>query len=116
MGRGTGHATQGRARQRIAPIRRAEAKRRKLRDDYYAARTADFAQIEGAAAFRRQLGRHGAAHARQCRRLAGGRAQGRNGWRCTAIRTSRIFYSSYGEALQKRFFGHFLKGEDTGWG
>jgi uncharacterized protein len=25
------------------------------------------------------------------------------------------FYSSYGEALQKRFFGHFLKGEDTGW-
>src|SRR5215475_3746922 len=25
------------------------------------------------------------------------------------------FYSSYGEKLQKRFFGHFLKGEDTGW-
>jgi uncharacterized protein len=25
------------------------------------------------------------------------------------------FYSDYGEALQKRFFGHFLKGEDTGW-
>src|SRR5262249_46627896 len=25
------------------------------------------------------------------------------------------FYSAYGEALQKRFFGHFLKGEDTGW-
>jgi predicted acyl esterase len=25
------------------------------------------------------------------------------------------FYSNYGEALQKRFFGHFLKGEDTGW-
>src|SRR5690349_18258204 len=25
------------------------------------------------------------------------------------------FYSSYGETLQKRFFGHFLKGEDTGW-
>ena len=25
------------------------------------------------------------------------------------------FYSSYGEALQKRFFGHFLKGENTGW-
>ena len=25
------------------------------------------------------------------------------------------FYSKYGEALQKRFFGHFLKGEDTGW-
>jgi predicted acyl esterase len=25
------------------------------------------------------------------------------------------FYSPYGETLQKRFFGHFLKGEDTGW-
>jgi predicted acyl esterase len=25
------------------------------------------------------------------------------------------FYSNYGEKLQKRFFGHFLKGEDTGW-
>jgi predicted acyl esterase len=25
------------------------------------------------------------------------------------------FYSHYGEALQRRFFGHFLKGEDTGW-
>ncbi len=25
------------------------------------------------------------------------------------------FYTNYGMALQKRFFGHFLKGEDTGW-
>jgi uncharacterized protein len=25
------------------------------------------------------------------------------------------FYSKYGDALQRRFFGHFLKGEDTGW-
>lgn len=25
------------------------------------------------------------------------------------------FYSDRGVALQKRFFGHFLKGEDTGW-
>src|SRR5215813_9103803 len=25
------------------------------------------------------------------------------------------FYTNYGVALQKRFFGHFLKGEDTGW-
>jgi predicted acyl esterase len=25
------------------------------------------------------------------------------------------FYSRYGETLQKRFFGHFLKGENTGW-
>ncbi len=25
------------------------------------------------------------------------------------------FYTDYGGALQKKFFGHFLKGEDTGW-
>src|SRR5262249_5858574 len=25
------------------------------------------------------------------------------------------FYTDYGVALQKRFFGHFLHGEDTGW-
>jgi hypothetical protein len=25
------------------------------------------------------------------------------------------FYTSYGLDLQKRFFGHFLRGEDTGW-
>jgi predicted acyl esterase len=27
-----------------------------------------------------------------------------------------LFYANYGLELQKRFFGHFLKGEDTGWG
>jgi len=26
-----------------------------------------------------------------------------------------LFYTDYGNALQKKFFGHFLKGEDTGW-
>ena len=25
------------------------------------------------------------------------------------------FYTNYGLDLQKRFFGHFLKGEQTGW-
>jgi predicted acyl esterase len=25
------------------------------------------------------------------------------------------FYSNYGDALQRKFFGYFLKGEDTGW-
>jgi predicted acyl esterase len=28
---------------------------------------------------------------------------------------SSPFYTNYGVAMQKRFFGHFLKGEDTGW-
>ena len=28
---------------------------------------------------------------------------------------SSPFYTDYGVAMQRRFFGHFLKGEDTGW-
>lgn len=26
-----------------------------------------------------------------------------------------LLYAKYGQELQKRFFGHFLKGENTGW-
>ncbi len=26
-----------------------------------------------------------------------------------------LFYAKHGEDMQKKFFGHFLKGEDTGW-
>jgi hypothetical protein len=26
-----------------------------------------------------------------------------------------LLYGKYGQELQKRFFGHFLKGENTGW-
>ena len=54
----------------------SEAKRRALRDDYYAARTAEFEQIEAPLrAVGRQLGRHGTAHTRQLRRLARRRFQ-----------------------------------------
>ena len=52
-----------------------EAMRRRLLDDYYTARTAEFAQHRGAAAVGRQLGRHGPAPARQFRRLAARRLQ-----------------------------------------
>ncbi len=52
-----------------------EAKRRRLRDDYYAARTAEFEKIEAPLAVGRQLGRRGPAHARQFRRLAARRLQ-----------------------------------------
>ena len=34
---------------------------------------------------------------------------------CHGIEHWTHFYTDYGVALQKRFFGHFLKGEDTGW-
>ena len=32
-----------------------------------------------------------------------------------ASSTGRISIPNYGVSLQKKFFGHFLKGEDTGW-
>ena len=34
---------------------------------------------------------------------------------CHGIEHWTHFYTDYGLDLQKRFFGHFLKGEDTGW-
>ena len=39
----------------------------------------------------------------------------RNGWRPTACSTGPSSTPTTASRLQKRFFGHFLKGEDTGW-
>ena len=63
----------------------------------------------------RQLGRPGPAPARQRRGLRARRLRRRSGSRCTASSTGPHFYTDYGVGLQKQFFGHFLKGEDTGW-
>lgn len=92
----------------------AEAKRRPLRDDYYAARTADFARIEAPLLSAGNWGGIGL-HTRGNFEgwLRAGSAQK---WLEVHGDTHFThFYSEYGEALQKRFFGHFLKGEDTGW-
>ena len=67
-----------------------EAKRHRFRDDYYAARTAVYENIQAPHAVRRQLGRR-----RICTRAAISRAgsppaPSRSGWRCTATPTSRI--------------------------
>jgi predicted acyl esterase len=91
-----------------------EAKRRRLLDDYHAARTAEFENIEAPLLSAANWGGMGL-HPR-------GNFEG---WLRTGSKQKWLevhgdthfthFYSSYGEALQKRFFGHFLKGEDTGW-
>ena len=91
-----------------------EPKRRRLHDDYYAARTADFAQIEAPLLSAANWGGVGL-HTR-------GNFEG---WLAASSQQKWLevhgdthfthFYSNYGETLQKRFFGHFLKGEDTGW-
>jgi predicted acyl esterase len=91
-----------------------EAKRRRLHDDYYAARTADFAQIDTPMLSAANWGGMGL-HTRG--NFEGySRAGTSNKWLEVHGDTHFTpFYSRYGEALQKRFFGHFLKGEDTGW-
>jgi predicted acyl esterase len=91
-----------------------EAKRRRSHDDYYATRTTDFARIETPLLSAGNWGGMGL-HTR-------GNFEG---WLGAGSKQKWLevhgdthfthFYSNYGETLQKRFFGHFLKGEDTGW-
>src|SRR5256886_5423925 len=91
-----------------------EAKRRRLLDDYYAARTAEFEKIEApllSAANWGGMGLHPRGNFEGFLR-----AGSKQKWLEVHGDTHFThFYSSYGETLQKRFFGHFLKGEDTGW-
>src|SRR5215467_478976 len=91
-----------------------EAKRRKLYDEYYAARTADFSKITApllSAANWGGMGLHTRGNFEGY--LAAGSEQK---WLEVHGDTHFThFYSKYGEALQKRFFSYFLKGEDTGW-
>ena len=91
-----------------------EAKRRRLRDDYYAARTADYAQIEAPLLSAGNWGGMGL-HTRG--NFEGfQRAGSKQKWLEVHGDTHFThFYSNYGETLQKRFFGYFLKGDDTGW-
>jgi uncharacterized protein len=91
-----------------------EAKHRRLDDDYYASRTADFGQIEAPLLSAANWGGMGL-HTRG--NFEGFlRAGSKQKWLEVHGDTHFThFYSRYGEALQKRFFGHFLKGEDTGW-
>ena len=91
-----------------------EAKRRLLHDGYYAARTADFARIEAPLLSAGNWGGMGL-HTRG--NFEGYlRAGSRQKWLEVHGDTHFThFYSNYGETLQRRFFGHFLKGEDTGW-
>ena len=95
--------------------RRLRAKpcaRTALDDDYYP-RARPASRRSTCRCSRRQLGRHGPAPARQFRGLCARRlahkwleAHGDTHWTHFYTNTAR---------LQKRFFGHFLKGEDTGW-
>ena len=44
------------------------------------------------------------------------RAASKQKWlECHGLEHWTHFYTDYGVGLQKKFFGHFLKGEKTGW-
>jgi hypothetical protein len=91
-----------------------EAKRRRLHDDYYAARTADFARIEAPLLSAGNWGGMGL----HTRGNFEGYLRAGSGQKWLEVHGDTHFthfYSNYGETLQRRFFGHFLKGEDTGW-
>jgi uncharacterized protein len=89
-----------------------EAKHHRFRDDYYAARTAIYENIQAPLLSAANWGGVGL-HTR-------GNFEG---WLAAGSKQKWLevhgdthfthFYSAYGEALQKRFFAHFLKGEDT---
>jgi uncharacterized protein len=91
-----------------------EALERDLVDDYYRERMVDFSRIEApllSAANWGGVGLHPRGNFEGF--LAAGSKQK---WLEVHGDTHFThFYSNYGMALQKRFFGHFLQGERTGW-
>lgn len=85
-----------------------------LDDDYYRARSANWSKITVPLLSAANWGGHGL-HARG--NFEGFvRAASQNKW-LEAHGESHWthFYTNYGVELQKRFLGHFLKGEETGW-
>ena len=91
-----------------------EASRRWLIDDYYRARMPDFSKIAVPLLSAANWGGQGL-HPRGNFEgyLRAGSAQK---WLEVHGDTHFThFYSNYGAGLQKKFFGHFLKGEKTGW-
>jgi uncharacterized protein len=92
----------------------ADALHHRLLDDYYRVRLPDFAKIETPLLSAANWGGQGL-HPRG----------NYEGWLAAGSKQKWLevhgdthfshFYSSYGDKLQRRFFGHFLKGEDTGW-
>src|ERR1700730_3798470 len=92
----------------------SEALARRLIDDYSRARTPEFAEIDVPLLSAANWGGQGL-HPRG--NFEGYLAAGsRQKWLEVHGDTHfSHFYSDYGAGLQKRFFGHFLKGESTGW-
>jgi len=91
-----------------------EAARRRLLDDYYRARMPDFSRIEVPLLSAANWGGQGLHPRGNFEGFL--RAGSKQKWLEVHGDTHFThFYSQYGAGLQKKFFGHFLKGENTGW-
>src|SRR5262249_769353 len=91
-----------------------DAFRHRLIDDYYRARTWDFAKIDVPLLSAANWGGVGLHPRGNFEGFV--RAGTQQKWLEVHGDTHfSHYYSNYGVALQKRFFGHFLKGENTGW-
>jgi predicted acyl esterase len=92
----------------------AEVRAHPLDDAYHRERSADWANVEVPLLTAGNWGGHGL-------HLRGNveayvRAASTEKWlELHGLEHWTHFYTDYGLGLQKRFFGHFLKGEDTGW-
>ena len=91
-----------------------EALRRPFIDDYYRARMPDFSKIKTPLLSAGNWGGQGL-HPRGNFEGYLRAASGQKWLEVHGDTHFTHFYSGYGVALQKKFFGHFLKGENTGW-
>ena len=93
---------------------RGEARRRPLLDDYYRSRIPDFSRIDVPLLSAANWGGQGLHPRGNFEGFL--RAASKDKWLEVHGHTHFThFYSNYGVDLQKRFLGHVLKGEDTGW-
>ena len=91
-----------------------EALRRPLIDDYYRARMVDFSKIKAPLLSAGNWGGQGLHPRGNFEGFL--RAASEQKWLEVHGDTHFThFYSAYGEALQRKFFAHFLKGEKSGW-
>jgi putative CocE/NonD family hydrolase len=84
-----------------------------LLDDYYTQRTADLSQIEIPVLSATNWGHH--LHTRGGFEGYLGVSSKQKWLEVHGLQHWVEFFTDYGVRLQTRFFGHFLKGEDTGW-
>jgi uncharacterized protein len=92
----------------------ADVRSHPLDDRYHRERSADWSSIEVPLLSAGNWGGHGL-HLRGNVEGYVRAASGEKWLELHGLEHWTHFYTDYGVGLQKRFFGHFLKGEDTGW-